>query len=103
MNNETKIHYLRAVKERLFEKGWRKGHAGDPHGPNCILGAIYQVVNNSTSQYKSVVDALGQYESVVDALGHTSNIINFNDSEETTFDDILDFIDSATKKLEMGR
>lgn len=97
MTNDEQITVLRAVKERLFTKGWVQGDLGPPDGPNCIIGALRYSVNNG--QIWQVNLAI---EEVVDKCfkDRLSPVASFNDNEGTTFDDVLDVIDLTIKSLE---
>lgn len=86
------VEVLTAVRERLFEKGWRQDDFGEREGPNCIVGALERV----GSTYEEAIDA----ELALEELLPGTNVVHFNDAMTTKFDDIIDLIDRTIKNEE---
>lgn len=107
MTNEEQIALLRAVKERLFAKGWTRLQLGDSvTGPNCILGAIYASMGlywteNNTEELKiAYSQGVNQIANTFEGAIGLGSIASFNDRVGRTFDEIVDAIDLTIKKLE---
>lgn len=97
-NADKVIQLLRDTKERLFTKEWQQGKAGHYHGPNCLLGAIAQATRDSGQPIWNNTVTASCWKILEQELGE--RIDHFNDRPETTFDDIVDVIDSSIKALE---
>lgn len=99
----TDVEILRATKERLFEKGWRKGKLGPKEGPNCLVGSIYHAthvpINHVIYQLLAENTNLDVHFHLGEGKG-VWEVESFNDQESTTFDDIMDLIDRTIKTLE---
>lgn len=97
----TNIEILRATKERLFERGWGQGSLGLQKGPNCLVGALFNV-SNVTSDH--VIYELLAENIDIDVgfwVGRGLwKIESYNDQVATTFDDIVDLIDRTIKSIE---
>lgn len=99
MTNEEQIALLRAAKERLFSKGWVQGGIGGINGPNCLVGAVKYSANNGIfrQSYLAIERVL---DDCFKGKGYLAPAAVFNDNPATTFDDVIDVIDRAIKKLE---
>lgn len=100
--NEDSIELLKAAKERLFTTGWLKGDLGEQEGPNCILGALYRERTSlecKNNVFTKTVNSLYNCPGIIGIRG----VADFNDDENTTFDDIVDLLDKTVKSLEGGK
>lgn len=99
MTNQI-IAVLRDAKEYLFEKGWHKGNYGTVDGPVCLAGACLMVQFGNFDQSSPLDDKITDTLNAACKEEGFTHIACFNDAEETSFDDVINVIDKAIKKLE---
>lgn len=98
MNDETSPAEL---LERLRTHGWCKGTYGTGSGPNCILGAWKAVEAEKQGIYQNRVrgafvnPCVKIINSVLDEQYGHADIPFFNDSLDTTFEDVETVLEKA--------
>jgi hypothetical protein len=117
--------FLEAIKQRLIDKGWRKGKMGSPNGPNCIMGAavladpvegVELVLSypsyDSDSGYnlgRIIMDGRDadwdEVPQIIRLLRLTgfpdaASLYEWNDSSRQTLETLFEGIDAALEKLD---
>jgi hypothetical protein len=64
----TDLELAKAIRARLLEYGHMTGGLGPPEGPNCVMGAAFQV----TGFYRRVGELRGTY--VAQAVGISQGV-----------------------------
>lgn len=103
MSNMITAKDVEDILEILEQDGWCKKRLMDEHGRKCLYGAFNHVrygdafsVNLNSGIAASLDESL-----FAQALGFLSSTraVEWNNSDETTFDDIRDRLTETAKKL----
>lgn len=89
----NKVELLNKTKAYLLEKGWVKNCFKDEDGRVCLMGAINQG-NRGNMDSVNLRDEI--YSDMVGTLG--MSVAFWNDKEERTFNDVMDFLDEMILK-----
>lgn len=96
MNNNIEI--LRATKERLLTKGWRKDGRGDVNGSLCLINSMTFSALDLRSRYddQSICGSPEMYDTLAEYCNCPPDLIHiWNDDPSTTFEDVIDVVDKA--------
>lgn len=89
---------LTMARTRLLEKGWIKGHLGDPRGRVCAMGAVHYTLRDISihlGSNENLHDKLLDLLSRAAGVAGRTRIPTWNDAKNRNFNEILAAFDEA--------